>query len=40
MSEETLTYWYCPDIIDQGVKDQSTLAAYLMETECWFFWWD
>jgi hypothetical protein len=33
-------YRYCPDIIDQGVEDVSTLAAILMAQDWWYFWWD
>lgn len=31
---------YCPDIVDQGTDDLSTLAAILMVSDWWFFWWD
>lgn len=33
-------YGYCPDIIDQGVGTVSALAATLMSSEWWYFWWD
>lgn len=33
-------YRYCPDIIDQGVGSRSALAASLMASDWWFFWWD
>lgn len=33
-------YTYCPDIIDQGVRTYSSLAASLMANDWWFFWWD
>lgn len=31
---------YCPDIVDQGTDDLATLAAILMVSDWWFFWWD
>jgi hypothetical protein len=33
-------YRYCPDVIDQGVGSRSALAASLMASDWWFFWWD
>jgi hypothetical protein len=33
-------YDYCPDIVDQGTNDISSLAASLMSQSWWFFWWD
>jgi hypothetical protein len=33
-------YVYCNDIIDQGVGSYSGLAAGLMASDWWFFWWD
>ncbi|MFV0624448.1 DUF4253 domain-containing protein [Sphingomonas sp. ac-8] len=33
-------YGYCPDIVDQGVGTLSALAATLMTSDWWFFWWD
>jgi Domain of unknown function (DUF4253) len=33
-------YAYCNDIVDQGTQTLAPLAAYLMEHEWWFFWWD
>ena len=33
-------YTYCPDIVDQGVGTLSNLAAGLMISHWWFFWWD
>jgi hypothetical protein len=33
-------YRYCPDIVDQGVGTLSGLAAVLMVSDWWFFWWD
>lgn len=31
---------YCPDIIDQGFESYSALAASLMVSDWWQFWWD
>jgi hypothetical protein len=33
-------YAYCNDTVDQGTKDMATLAANLMGSDWWFFWWD
>ena len=33
-------YLYCNDIIDQGAETLSNLAAVLMASDWWFFWWD
>lgn len=33
-------YHYCPDLIDQGVGTLSALAAGLLASDWWFFWWD
>jgi hypothetical protein len=33
-------YAYCNDIVDQGVRTLSNLAAGLMANDWWFFWWD
>jgi len=33
-------YAYCADIVDQGVDTISALAASLMNSRWWFFWWD
>lgn len=33
-------YVYCNDIIDQGVGSLRALAAGLMASYWWFFWWD
>jgi hypothetical protein len=33
-------YVYCSDIVDQGVQSLSALAAVLMESDWWYFWWD
>lgn len=31
---------YCPDIVFQGSGDLGPLAAALMDSDWWFFWWD
>ena len=33
-------YWYCNDIVDQGCGTINRLAARLMNSPYWFFWWD
>ena len=33
-------YWYCNDIVDQGCGSISKLAATLLNSSYWFFWWD
>jgi hypothetical protein len=33
-------YLYCADIVDQGVGEILTLAATLMTSRYWYFWWD
>jgi hypothetical protein len=33
-------YEYCPDIVDQGTGTLSALAAELMVSDLWYFWWD
>lgn len=33
-------YEYCPDIVDQGVGSTAALAATLMVSDWWYFWWD
>ncbi|WP_292025277.1 DUF4253 domain-containing protein [Maritimibacter sp. UBA3975] len=33
-------YEYCPDIVDQGSGTLSALAATLMVSDLWYFWWD
>jgi hypothetical protein len=33
-------YVYCSDIVEQGVQTLSALAAVLMESDWWYFWWD
>ncbi|PSJ40585.1 DUF4253 domain-containing protein [Allosphingosinicella deserti] len=33
-------YRYCPDIVDQGTGTLAPLAAGLMTSDWWYFWWD
>ncbi len=33
-------YYYCADLIDQGFETKSNLAAALMSSHWWSFWWD
>jgi len=33
-------YWYCSDIVEQGCGSVSNLAATLLHSPYWFFWWD
>ncbi len=33
-------YAFCADIVDQGVGSLSPLAALLMASDWWYFWWD
>lgn len=33
-------FFYCSDIVDQGVGSIATLASLLMEGDYWYFWWD
>ncbi|MFI5485590.1 DUF4253 domain-containing protein [Micromonospora echinaurantiaca] len=33
-------YWYCQDIVDQGVETIDALAAVQVPARRWFFWWD
>jgi hypothetical protein len=33
-------YWYCCDIVEQGTQSISGLAAELINSKYWFFWWD
>lgn len=33
-------YWYCPDIIEQGCETVNNLAATLLDSPYWYFWWD
>jgi hypothetical protein len=33
-------YWFCYDIVEQGVGTIENLARGLMESNIWYFWWD
>jgi Domain of unknown function (DUF4253) len=33
-------YWYCGDIVDQGCGKILNLAATLLNSRNWYFWWD
>lgn len=33
-------YWYCGDIVEYGGQAISRLAAELIDSNYWFFWWD
>ncbi len=33
-------YLYCDDIVSQGVGSVEALAATLLESDYWYFWWD
>ena len=33
-------YQYCADIVEQGTQDIETLAATLLVSDYWYFWWD
>lgn len=33
-------YWYCADIVEQGCGNVSNLAATLLNSPYWYFWWD
>lgn len=33
-------YRYCPDLVDQGAGTLAPLAAGLMASDWWYFWWD
>lgn len=33
-------YWYCADIVEQGCESVSNLAANLLNSPYWYFWWD
>lgn len=35
-----LQYDYCPDNVDQGVGSIEALAAMLLGSRIWYFWWD
>jgi hypothetical protein len=33
-------YWYCSDIVEQGCESIANLAATLLDSPRWYFWWD
>lgn len=33
-------FCYCYDIVEQGTETIAALAAGLMNSNCWYFWWD
>lgn len=33
-------FWYCGDIVSQGTATIQNLAATLLESPYWYFWWD
>lgn len=33
-------YWFCYDIVEQGVGTIENLAGGLMASSIWYFWWD
>jgi hypothetical protein len=33
-------YWYCYDIVEQGAGTIENLAATLLASGIWYFWWD
>ncbi|GAA0931899.1 DUF4253 domain-containing protein [Virgisporangium aurantiacum] len=33
-------YWYCPDVVDQGVGTLDGLMAVQVPARSWYFWWD
>jgi hypothetical protein len=33
-------YYYCTDIVSQGVETVDALAACLLRGRVWYFWWD
>lgn len=33
-------YYYCSDIVEQGVGTLSALADILLKSDWWYFWWD
>jgi Domain of unknown function (DUF4253) len=33
-------YWFCYDIVEQGVGTIENLAGGLMASSVWYFWWD
>ncbi len=33
-------FWYCADIVEQGCGSVANLAATLLNSPYWYFWWD
>ena len=33
-------YFFCADIVDQGVGSVGALAGGLAQSKFWYFWWD
>lgn len=33
-------YWYCADIVEQGCESVNNLAATIINSGYWYFWWD
>lgn len=33
-------YIYCPDIVEQGLSSIEALAAAILGSKIWYFWWD
>lgn len=33
-------FYYCSDIVTQGVNEPANLAKLLMQKNLWYFWWD
>jgi hypothetical protein len=33
-------YWYCSDVVEQGVETVANLAATVLNSNYWYFWWD
>jgi len=33
-------FWYCQDIVTQGCETVANLAATLLNSRYWYFWWD
>jgi hypothetical protein len=33
-------YYYCPDIVEQGMESIEALALSLLKSKIWYFWWD
>jgi Domain of unknown function (DUF4253) len=40
LSLATEHYLYCNDIVEQGTKNLNILAAKLLKSSVWYFWWD